>query len=574
MSNRITILYGSETGNAEEYAKYLKLRLKSYNLKPTLSSLDAFPLKNLVTDTDYLIIICSTTGQGELPRNSKSFMKFICKKKLPRDFFQHLRLTTLGLGDSSYTKYNYAIKKIHARMMQLGCQELSPRCEADEMSPEGVDGFYLEWETQLLAALSKFLPMSTEPDNNTVPMPEYKMSLGLAADSLAQNSLLTKIYNNLQVGTVVSNERITTADHFQDVRRLKISSQNLKYNPGDTISLYPCNFDQDVETLLELQPQWLEVADKPLRIRNLVDEEQFITLRNLIKYHLDIMSIPRRSFFAVLWHFCDSSTEDGKREQEKLREFGSFSDPEELYNYANRPRRSILETLTEFKNNLTIPVSYILDLIPLIKPRMFSIASRSSETEIEVVVAIVEYRTIIRRIRRGLCTRWLKSLKVGDEVHLSIDRSSFKITQSPIIMVAPGTGIAPMKSLVDEILHQNSLQEMYLFFGCRHAEKDHLIKSFWEKSSNLHIYNCFSRDEDSEFKYVQDAIIAEYKLLGDLLLNQDAKVFVCGSSGKMPREVKLTFVEVVKRFKNISKEDAKRYINEMEDCVRYKEDAW
>lgn len=302
MSNRITILYGSETGNAEEYAKYLKLRLKSYNLKPTLSSLDAFPLKNLVTDTDYLIIICSTTGQGELPRNSKSFMKFICKKKLPRDFFQHLRLTTLGLGDSSYTKYNYAIKKIHARMMQLGCQELSPRCEADEMSPEGVDGFYLEWETQLLAALSKFLPMLTEPDNNTVPMPEYKMSLGLAADLLAQNSLLTKIYNNLQVGTVVSNERITTADHFQDVRRLKISSQNLKYNPGDTISLYPCNFDQDVETLLELQPQWLEVADKPLRIRNLVDEEQFITLRNLIKYHLDIMSIPRRSFFAVLWH--------------------------------------------------------------------------------------------------------------------------------------------------------------------------------------------------------------------------------------------------------------------------------
>ena len=122
----------------------------------------------------------------------------------------------------------------------------------------------------------------------------------------------------------------------------------------------------------------------------MVDEEQFITLRNLIKYHLDIMSIPRRSFFAVLWHFCDSSTEDGKREQEKLREFGSFSDPEELYNYANRPRRLILETLTEFKNNLTIPVSYILDLIPLIKPRMFLIASRSSETEIEVVVAIVD----------------------------------------------------------------------------------------------------------------------------------------------------------------------------------------
>ncbi|KAG5417029.1 TAH18 [Candida metapsilosis] len=574
MSDRIVILYGSETGNAEEYAKYLKLRLKSYNLKPTLSSLDAFPLKKLVTDTDHLIIICSTTGQGELPRNSKSFMKFICKKKLPVDLFQHVRLTTLGLGDSSYSKYNYAIKKIHARMMQLGCHELSPRCEADEMSPEGVDGFYLEWETQLLAALSKFFPMSTEPDLTTVPMPEYKVSFKLAADQLAQNSLLTKMYNSLQVGTVISNERITSADHFQDVRRIKITSRNLKYYPGDTISLYPCNFDSDVEAFLESQPQWLEVADKPLKVRNLVDGEQVITLRNLIKYHLDIMSIPRRSFFAILWHFCDATTEDGQREQEKLKEFGSFADPEELYNYANRPRRSILETLTEFKNNLTVPVSYILDLIPLIKPRMFSIASRPSETEVEVVAAIVEYRTIIRRIRRGLCTRWLKALQEGDEVHLSIDRSSFKITQSPIIMVAPGTGIAPMKSLVDEILHQNSLQELFLFFGCRHAEKDHLIKSFWEKSDNLHVYSCFSRDEDSEYKYVQDAIIANYTLIGDLLLNQDAKIFVCGSSGKMPREVKLTFVEAVKRYNSMSEEDAKRYILELEDNGRYKEDAW
>ncbi|KAI5957519.1 TAH18 [Candida theae] len=574
MSEKVAILYGSETGNAEEYAKYLRLRLKSYNLKPILSSLDAFPLKKLVTDIDHAIIICSTTGQGELPRNSQKFMKFICKKKLPGDLFQHLRLTTLGLGDSSYTKYNYAIKKIHARMMQLGCQELSPRCEADEMSPEGVDGFYLEWETQLLAALSKFFPMSANPDINTVPMPEYKVSVKHATDQLAQNSLLTKVYNNLQVGTVISNERITSADHFQDVRRIKVSSKDLKYSPGDTISLYPCNFDSDVDAFLESQPKWLEIADKPLRVRNLVDDEQFITLRNLTKYHLDIMSIPRRSFFAILWHFCDASTDDGQREQEKLKEFGSFVDPEELYNYANRPRRSILETLTEFKNNLNIPVSYILDLIPLIKPRMFSIASRPSETEIEVVAAIVEYRTIIRRVRRGLCTRWLKALKENDEVHLSIDRSSFKISQSPIIMVAPGTGIAPMKSLVDDILHQNSLQEMYLFFGCRHAEKDHLIKTFWEKSSNLHIYSCFSRDEGSKYKYVQDAIIANYKLIGDLLLNQEAKIFVCGSSGKMPREVKLTFIEVVKRYSDISEEDAKRYVLQLEDSGRYKEDAW
>ena len=94
------------------------------------------------------------------------------------------------------------------------------------------------------------------------------------------------------------------------------------------------------------------------------------------------MSIPRRSFFALLWHFVDPSTEDGEREQEKLMEFGSFDEPEELYDYANRPRRLILETLLEFENNLTIPVSYILDLFPLIRPRMFLIASCPSSKKL------------------------------------------------------------------------------------------------------------------------------------------------------------------------------------------------
>lgn len=161
----------------------------------------------------------------------------------------------------------------------------------------------------------------------------------------------------------------------------------------------------------------------------------------------------------MLWHFVDSSTPDGEREQEKLREFGSLDEPEDLYDYANRPRRLILETLLEFQNNLTIPISYILDLFPLIKPRMFLIASRPSTSEVELVVAIVEYKTIIRKIRRGLCTRWLKSLNTGDEILYSVQKSSFKYDdKQPIIMVAPGTGVAPMKSLIDDILDKNPIK--------------------------------------------------------------------------------------------------------------------
>ncbi|CAX43357.1 NADPH reductase, putative [Candida dubliniensis CD36] len=589
MTGDITILYGSETGNAEEYAKYLKQRLRSYNLKPiSLASLDDYPLRRLVTHTSYLIIICSTTGQGEIPRNGKKFMKFILKKKLPSDLFQHLHLTTFGLGDSSYIKYNYAIKKIHTRLMQLGCQLLSPRCEADEISPEGVDGYYIEWEAELIAALLNKFPNATQVSSEAVPMPEYRISVSKGdatknSKEVNNNAIVSRLgKDGLKLGTVLTNNRITSADHFQDVRDFKFSSTDLNYSPGDTVSLFPCNFDEDVDALLQSQPQWLKIADKPLNVKNMPHAEggfaDVLTLRILFKYHLDIMSIPRRSFFALLWHFVDPSTEDGEREQEKLKEFGSFDEPEELYDYANRPRRSILETLLEFQNNLTIPVSYILDLFPLIRPRMFSIASCPSSNEVELVVAIVEYKTIIRKIRRGVCTRWLKNLKPGDQFLFSIQKSSFKYknNNSPIIMVAPGTGIAPMKSLIDEVFQENSCQELYLFFGCRFKEKDNLVDSFWHgnENQNFHLINAYSRDSNSKYRYVQDALFAQSELIGKLLIEQNARVFVCGSSGKMPREVKITFVEIVKKFTGMEEDEAQKYIIDLEDNGRYKEDAW
>ncbi|RLV93635.1 NADPH-dependent diflavin oxidoreductase 1 [Spathaspora sp. JA1] len=576
-TDSITILFGSETGNAEEYARYLHYRLRRMNLKPTLSPLDEYPLKQLITHTTHLIVICSTTGQGELPRNAKRFMKFILKKKLPADLFHHLNLTTFGLGDSSYTKFNYAVRKIHARLIQLGCKEFTPRCEADEMSSECIDGYYQEWESQLVEGLLQSFPQASEIDENRMLMPQYKVAVSKEDKHLEKPNL--DLSDGLKLATVVSNTRITSTDHFQDVRDFHIKSTELDYLPGDTVSLYPENDDNDVETLLKSQPSWLKIADIPLKITNSPKIEGGLvhppTLRNLLKYHLDIMSIPRRSFFALLYHFVDTTTEDGQREQDKLREFSNFEEPELLYDYANRPRRSILETIVEFENNLTIPVNYILDLIPLIKPRMFSIASRSSTTDIELIVAIVEYKTIIRRIRRGLCTKWIKSLQPGDKVRFSIQRSSFTYKDEPIIMIAPGTGIAPMKSLIDQVLSEGTNQQLYLFFGCRFHDKDHLIEEFWSKQPNLHITNCFSRDiPPAKYKYVQDGLFDQYKLVGDLIINQSARIFVCGSSGKMPREVKLTFVEVIKKFGNMSDEEANKYIVSLEDNGRYKEDAW
>lgn len=594
----VTILYGSETGNSQDYAQFLAKKLKYHQLKTTILTLDHYPLKNLITETKYLIIVCSTTGQGELPRNAKKFMKFMLKKKLPDDLLNHIKLTTFGLGDSSYPKFNYAIKKIHTRLLQLGCSELSPRCEADELSPEGVDGYYSEWETTLIEALTRNISdmQPTYDDNILLPADSPVELLNERDDiptiDISEDLSMSRINNEFSdmiVGKLKTNKRVTTEDHFQDVRHVIIESDNLLYIPGDTVALYPSNDNDSVEQLIQLQPHWIPIADKPLVIHGdkplieggLIDELK-LTLRSLLTHHLDIMSIPRRSFFMTLAHFSDSSTEDGAREQEKLKEFSKIEESEELYNYANRPRRLILETILEFQKNLNIPIEYLIELFPIIKPRLFLIASRPTKNLVELVVAVVVYKTMLRRIRRGLCTKWLKLLYDDEKIIFSIHKSDLRfelphIKRPPVLMISPGTGIAPMKSLIENISLQDIPQSLYLFYGCRYKEKDYLFSDLWDDLSTqgkLHMFPCFSRDPESKSKYVQHELYEQLDLVGDLILNQNAIVFICGSNGSMPREVRVTLVEILVKYGMMIDSDADKYLMDMENNGRYLQETW
>lgn len=593
MSGNVTILYGSDTGTAQDYAIFLLKRLRYLLLKPTVAALDEFPMKKLVTDTKFLIVICATAGQGELPRNGKKFMKFILKKKLPGDLLNHIFMTSFGLGDSSYPRFNYAIKKLHTRLSQLGCNELSLRCEADEQSSEGLDGYYTEWEYHLIEALKINFPEMRSVDENTVLRPQNITSIEKAGDDVEStaNKLVSisrvHLDLSLMVGQIQTNARITSPDHFQDVRHVIIKSKGLNYKPGDTIGLFPSNDSENVQALLELQPQWLSVADKPLKIKGKIPyieggliDDKYMTLRNLFLHHLDIMAIPTRSFFFSLWHYIDSSSEDGQREQEKLKEFCDFESSEELYNYANRPRRLILETFLEFQNNLNVPVEHVFELFPKIKPRLFSIASKPSPDSVEIVVALVEYQTIIKRIRKGLCTSWLKTLDSGDDIIFSLHQQGLEFElpnepNPPLILIGPGTGVAPMKSLI-EFTAEHKTQEVYLFFGFRNEELDFLFKDLWERllaQNKLKLFPCVSRSKVIKKQYVQNGIFEQGSVVGDLILNKDAIVYVCGSSGPMPRQVRETLVSILENGL-LSQQQALDYLHQMENSGRYIQETW
>lgn len=590
MPRSITILYGTETGNSQDCSEYLARKCLRLHFDVQVASMDDYDVSDLPMER-LVIFICSTTGQGDLPKNTHKLWKVLLRRKLPPSLLSSVQFTTFGLGDSSYPRFNWAIRKLHKRLLQLGCREFAERGEGDEQHPEGIEPVFEAWCELVLDKLNQLYPLDPGvepiPEKQLLP-PRYQIYIHKDKFKRATNvSDISTSRPRINVGTVMFNRRITHKEHFQDVRQLKFfSDESSTYKPGDAVALYPKNDNSDVDTIIKYL-NFEDIADCCVT----VNEEYAkavpgglvspLTLRSLFTYHLDLMSIPRRTFFSKIYHFSF----DNEREKERLYEFSTLEGLQDLFDYANRPRRSVLETITEF-DSLKIPVEYILDIFPILRPRLYSIASPtpflteniSKNSEIELAIAIVKYKTIIRKIRRGVCSRWVENLEENEKIPFSIHHTPFTNDYScPCLMIAPGTGVAPMRSLI--LTRQLNGSEKtnipdVLFFGCRYKDKDYYFKEDWKaliESGKLEVYTAFSREKEG---YVQDVLYANSSKIAQLITHNNATVYVCGSSGAMPRQVRITIVTILEQIQNWTQQQAEKYVENMERQGKYLQETW
>ena len=443
-------------------------------------------------------------------------------------------------------RFNWAHKKLTNRLLQLGAQVVGDRAESDEQHPEGIDGAFIPWLTQLRSRLlvQYPLPAGVEPIPDDVLLPP-KWVLQSVGDSTANagNGRLKPsddaVPNGIQAN-IVKNDRVTSASHWQDVRHLTLHLEGQhEYVPGDILTIYPRNFPVDIDHFLNICG-WTNIADNELMFVPTDREEHDrdptaypaapipalqtsrFTLRDLLTRHLDIMSIPRRSFFAHLVHYTNDEFH-----AERLKEFTNPELIDELFDYTTRPRRSILEVLDEF-TSVKLPWQKVCSIIPTLRGRQFSIASggalkacptgsgETPRTKVELLIAIVKYRTVIKRIREGVCTRYVASLEPGQDVTVTLQKGGLHPKESdmlkPVIMIGPGTGVAPMRSLIFERAawrdrHPEVIQGMedILFFGCRNEDSDYFFKSEWEefaKLGSLKTIVAFSRDQVGSYCFV------------------------------------------------------------------------
>ncbi|ORE04617.1 riboflavin synthase domain-like protein [Rhizopus microsporus var. microsporus] len=538
-SRSIVILYGSETGSSQDLAENLARQAKRRHFKTRVYAMD-----------DY----------------DRSFWRFLLRKNLPNDILSDIDCAVVGLGDSSYRNFNYPSKKLYKRLLQLGANMLLERCDCDDQHYLGIDGAFIPWTVQFWS----------------IVMDKYPTSKPILSEDLLSSDATIPVRQQQQQQQgidmkVIQNTRITAPDHFQDVRHIELASDQLAYQPGDIAVIMPQNLREEVDMFLGLMG-WSEYADQMIRItpneEAVLSWPEQLKFRDLFIHHLDIFGVPRRSFFEMLAYF----TKD-ENLKERLREFSSPEGQEDMWNYSLRPRRTITEVLFDFQP-LEIPLDYILDVFPQLKPRSFSIASsvRMHPGRMELCVAIVKYKTNLKRIRRGVMTKWLATLAPGDiipGVVIMKGTMSLPPADTPLIAIGPGTGVAPMRSFIEERVAIGTKQNV-LFFGCRYHDKDFYYQDQWntyQDKGQLVLYTAFSRDQRGKV-YVQDRILEQSSFLWDLINQQGAKVVISGSTGKMPDQVAYAFKQIFMKEGGLSAQESEAYFSLLVKRGQYQEECW
>lgn len=576
---RILVLYGSQTGTAQDVAEQIWRESQQWGFQGPVLSLEDYNIQQLIEER-LVIFVVATTGDGMEPDNMKNAWRFLLKRSLPSNSLEGLQFACLGLGDSSYSKFNYAAKKLHKRLLNLGATSICPLGLCDDQHDYGHLGTSLAWTAELWQTLSDRLAVK----KSTEPLEVNRWNIRVLNDdqpAASDDRLHWTQKQPAHVFKLLENTRTTAEDHFQDVRLLRLGSNGSElptWQPGDVIDVQPHNSSERVDEFFDLLKEHnlnfnantvVEVtsAHSDLPLPQAYAEP--LTLRQAATFVWDLSAKPRQRFLEVLAQNCKD-----EMEHEKLVEFCTAEGLDDLIAYVNRPRRTILELLQDFRYaTASLTLSQLFEMMPLIQIRSFSIASDASSGTLDLLVAVVNYKTIMHTPRLGLASNWLKNLPAGVNIHGAIKPGTMswpKEIRTPIIMIGPGTGVAPFRSIIQNRLQQkvDEIGPLVLYFGCRNKEKDyHFQEDFktWHDNQAVDVHVAFSRDQESKV-YVQHLIKEHGVHLAKLIREQNAYIYVAGSSNNMPKAVREAFIEALDNDAN--------YLDQMIKQRRYQEETW
>ncbi|KAL4568907.1 hypothetical protein LXL04_024525 [Taraxacum kok-saghyz] len=610
----LLILYATETGNALDAAEQLCREAERRGCPVRIFSLDEFDPSSLPCE-EFVIFVVSTTGQGDTPNPMKAFWTFLLQRSLGQQWLKNTHYAVFGLGDSGYQKYNFAAKKLDKRLADLGGTSVIERGLGDDQHPSGYEGALDPWMSSLWTMLynqnPKFFPKGLDisvSDIKQLGQPKVDITY-LDSDSVYSQSSSQIDLKSLEKDIVrcrsilsgkksnnpdcflklVKNQPITRADCGKDVRHFEFEplSSNIEYEVGDVLEILPEQSSEAINAFLKrcnLNPESYIIVKLRNKEECVEDSEMPIKLKRFVEMTMDIASAsPRRYFFEVMSYFASA-----EHEKERLEYFASPEGRDDLYQYNQKERRTVLEVLEDFPS-VDMPFEWLVQLTPPLKTRAFSISSSPfvHQNQVHLTVSIVSWTTPFKRKRIGLCSNWLASLHPHQRVCIPawFKKGALLAPQPslPLILIGPGTGCAPFRGFIENrALNPNKSAPILFFFGCRNEENDFLYKDFWgahlqnggvlseEKGGGFFV--AFSRDQTRKV-YVQDKMREQSGKVWELL-RKGAAVYVAGSSSNMPADVFAAFEEIVERESGVGREEAVRWLRLLERGGKYHVEAW
>lgn len=536
---KLTILFGSHTGNCETLAHELSAKAESQSIEVEVSDMSTFKPRNL-KKVQNLAILVSTHGIGEPPLQAEDLHEFLHGKKAPD--LSHVKYSVLALGDSSYVDFCQTGKEFDAVLEKLGAQRMSPRQDCD-VDYEDEAEKWQEAVLQEVAHKSESLPVVNVKGHEVLPesKPKYTRKNPFEA------TILEKIKLN---GKGSSKETI----HLE----LDLDGSGLKYEPGDALGVYGANPPSLVEKVLDAT--------------HLSGEEQVEshqgekTLLEALQYDYELT--PLTNLTLSKYAELTGSTQ--------IKEI--LSDNIKVLEYL--PGRDILDLLKEAPYKLT--PEELLSVLRKNTPRMYSIASSQDavEDEVHLLVSVVRYHAF-GRDKEGHCSATLADrLQVDDKVKVFVDRNSrFKLPadpDAPVIMVGPGTGVAPFRAFMQQREIAEKKGKSWLFFGDRNFTTDFLYQTEWQQYLKEGILTkadvAFSRDR-AEKDYVQHKMLERGKELYDWL-EEGAHFYVCGDAKKMAKDVDVALKKIIQQQGGVTPEKAEEYVKYLQVSNRYQQDVY
>lgn len=542
VSKDVTVLYGSQTGNSEGLAKKTAQHLEDKGFQVTLSSMSDFKPNNLKKINNLLVIV-STHGEGDPPDNALSFHEYVHGRRAPK--LDHLSFSVLSLGDSSYEFFCQTGKEFDERFKELGGTRLFDRvdCDLDYDEP------FSEWLQGVASSLS---------EGEAVSIPQE--SAGVNNQAVSEYSRTNPFY-----AEVLENINLNGRGSNKETRHLELSLEGsgLVYEPGDSLGIYPTNNPALVDELIQTCG-WN--AEESVTVHKNGDT---LPLKEALTSHFEItvLTKPLLQKIAALTksESLHALLEEGN--EEKLKEYIAGRDLVD----AARDFGPFEGTAAEFTS--------ILRKIPA---RLYSIASslKANDEEVHLTIGAVRYDAHGRE-RQGVCSiLCAERLQPGDTLPVYIQHNqNFKLPQdpdTPIIMIGPGTGIAPFRSFMQEREEMGANGKSWLFFGDQHFVTDFLYQTEWQKWLKDGVLTkmdvAFSRDTEEKV-YVQHQMKKQSKELFEWL-EQGAYVYICGDEKHMAHDVHNTLLSIIQEEGAMSKEKAESYLANLQQQKRYQRDVY